>query len=169
MLHTLEPCINLYGPERTSLNLRGNTVLPRHREIALLCCEFVFAQIAMSTDVTDVLLFLPAANSVHPSPMALVERRSRSRRCLLFASPSGTSRSRRLPAVRSTSWRLPRESCHYRGERYRHATSDQSVRKLATFTESVRYSEMNILAGETVEDAFTLVYWLFNWSVYQTL
>ncbi|XP_033610256.1 uncharacterized protein LOC111871707 isoform X3 [Cryptotermes secundus] len=67
-------------------------------------------------DMEDEQLDSSSAPPVDPSPMALVERRSRSRRCLLFASPSGAPKARRIAAVRSTSWRMPRDSCHYRGE-----------------------------------------------------
>ena len=62
------------------------------------------------------MFLFPIAPFGDPSPMALVEGRSRSRRCLLFASPCGAARSRRLPAVRSSSWRLHKESCQNRGK-----------------------------------------------------
>ncbi|XP_069696401.1 uncharacterized protein PsGEF [Periplaneta americana] len=57
-----------------------------------------------------------AASSVNPSPLALVERRSRSRRCLLFASPGGSSRPRRASSVRVNSWKMSKDSSQNRGE-----------------------------------------------------
>ncbi|PSN49937.1 hypothetical protein C0J52_07042 [Blattella germanica] len=54
--------------------------------------------------------------SVDPSPLALVERRSRSRRCLLFASPGGTARPRRSSSMRVNSWKIPKDPGHSRGE-----------------------------------------------------
>ncbi|XP_063235064.1 uncharacterized protein LOC134537975 [Bacillus rossius redtenbacheri] len=48
------------------------------------------------------------------SPVALVERRSRSRRCLTFASPGGSTKQRRALASRRHS--RDRQACQLRGE-----------------------------------------------------
>ncbi|KAJ9576440.1 hypothetical protein L9F63_006653, partial [Diploptera punctata] len=56
------------------------------------------------------------ATSIEPSPLALVERRSRSRRCLSFASPSGSVRPRRTSSVRVNSSKILKDFNHSRGE-----------------------------------------------------